>query len=120
MRQAIIGLSLIGSFTIFALTTQLFERAVMFLLFGITPANTSPVDADSMLFVYVGLGITVIGYVIFAATLSTIRTLRAIFPETKELTLYLVGKWQDSLGPQLKLLKQEPFIIRLTRRKSLQ
>lgn len=52
MRQAIIFLSLLGSFTVFALTVQLFDILVMFLLFGILPGQATPLSANQMLVIY--------------------------------------------------------------------
>ena len=52
MRQAIIWLNLTGSFIVFALTIQLFDVVVMFLLFGIIPGRIEPLSADQMLAIY--------------------------------------------------------------------
>jgi len=52
MRQLIIAFSLTGSFALFALVTNLFDTAVMFLLFGILPGQTEPLSANQMLAIY--------------------------------------------------------------------
>ena len=62
MRQVIIGLSLLVSFVIFALTVQLFDVLVMFLLFGILPGQARPLSANQMLAIYGGATVLVAGY----------------------------------------------------------
>jgi len=52
MRQLIIAFSLTGSFSLCARVTNLFDTAVMFLLFGILPGQTEPLSANQMLAIY--------------------------------------------------------------------
>jgi hypothetical protein len=52
MRQFIITFNLFGSFVIFALVTNLFEQAVMFVLFGFIPGIDEPLSPNQMLGIY--------------------------------------------------------------------
>jgi hypothetical protein len=52
MRQVVVWLSLTGSALVFALTIDLFDVMVMFLLFGILPGRIEPLSADQMLAIY--------------------------------------------------------------------
>lgn len=116
MRQIIIGLNLLGSFVIFAMTINLFETTVMFLLFGILPSSVQPVDATHMLIVYVWSGIAVLWYVLHPLVRGIYTAVRKRLPAALQLASRLVRQGQDSLGPQLKLFKQESLVFRLTRR----
>lgn len=52
MYKAIVTGSLVGSAYIFCLTTNLFDNALMFLLFGITPNHATQLPAATMLQAY--------------------------------------------------------------------
>lgn len=62
MRQILICLNLTGCFVVYALSIDLFENAVLFLLFGILPGREQPVPATEMLAVYAGAALLVLGY----------------------------------------------------------
>lgn len=62
MRQAIITLCLFGSFIVFALTVNLFDTLVMFILFGILPNDTTRVSPDQMLLIHGGSALVITLY----------------------------------------------------------
>lgn len=76
MRQAIIWLNVIGMFIMFALTIDLFDALVMFLLFGILPGREEPLSANQMLSIYAAATLFVCGY----AMRSTVQSLLRLSP----------------------------------------
>jgi hypothetical protein len=71
MRQAVICMSLIGSFIVFALTIDLLNSIFMFLLFGILPGREEPLSANHMLAIYALATVFVFAY----ATRTTVQSL---------------------------------------------
>lgn len=80
MRQMIIGLSLLGSLLIFALTVDLFDMIVLFLLFGILPGRTAPLSPDHMLTIYAVVSVFVIGLSLKDTVVPTLSSLRSNLP----------------------------------------
>ncbi|MBC7512631.1 hypothetical protein H7142_03165 [Candidatus Saccharibacteria bacterium] len=80
MRQAIIIISLIGSFTVFATTVSLLESSVMFLLFGVVPGRTEAIPASVMLTVYSVAGVLVLSYIVLRNLTRLTAYLRATLP----------------------------------------
>lgn len=62
MRQAIITFNLIGSFVIYALSIDLFDNLIMFLLFGIVPGKNEQLSANQMLLLYTIAAVAVTVY----------------------------------------------------------
>lgn len=52
MRNSLIFLSLFGSFIIFSMTINLFEVALLFVLFGIVPNSDIVISANRMLVLF--------------------------------------------------------------------
>lgn len=73
MRQVIVSLSLIGSFMVLALTIDLFDSLVMFLLFGILPGRVDPLSANQMLGIYATASVLVGGYALRPAVGNLFR-----------------------------------------------
>ena len=80
MRQAIIIISLIGSFTVFATTVHLLENSIMFLLFGIMPGRSDAVPASIMLTGYSVAAILVSSFIVLRNLTRLTAFLRATLP----------------------------------------
>ena len=80
MRQIVIGLCLLGSLLIFALTVDLFDTIVLFLLFGILPGRTAPLSPDHMLSIYAVVSVFVIGFSLRDSVAPTLSSLRSNLP----------------------------------------
>ena len=80
MRQMVIGLSLLGSLLIFALTVDLFDTIVLFLLFGILPGRTAPLSPDQMLTIYAVISVFVIALSLKDTVVPTLSSLRSNLP----------------------------------------
>lgn len=76
MRQTAIATSLLGSFVLFALTINLFDTLVMFLLFGILPGQDTPVSANQMLAIYAGATVIVVTYALRGSVVLILKALR--------------------------------------------
>ena len=74
MRQVVVWSSLIGSAFVLALTVELFDNMVMFLLFGILPGRVEPLSADQMLLIYGVATASVFLYSFKSALQGVIRT----------------------------------------------
>lgn len=81
MRQATTILSLLGSFIIFALTVNLFETSVMFVLFGILPDGSQRLSANQMLTIYLAATVLVLGNAFRSSTAGAISALRSHRPK---------------------------------------
>ena len=80
MRQAVIIISLIGSFTVFSTTVHLFENSILFLLFGVVPGRNEAIPASVMLTVYSVAGILVLIYIVLRNLTRLTAYLRAALP----------------------------------------
>lgn len=63
MRQVLISASLTGSFVVYALTINLFDSLLMFLLFGILPDGTEQLTPNQMLMMYLMIALGITSYV---------------------------------------------------------
>lgn len=62
MKNTLTIINLFGSFIIFALVTDLFDHAFMFLLFGFIPGREEPLTANQMLIIYGISAVAVFSY----------------------------------------------------------
>lgn len=76
MRQTVIVISLLGSLMLFAMTINLFDTLVMFLLFGILPGQDTPVSANQMLTIYSGATVVVVAYALRGSVALILRAIR--------------------------------------------
>jgi hypothetical protein len=75
MRQAIIIFCHLGSLTVLAASTDLFEHFVMFVLFGFLPGREQPLSANQMLAIY---GFATVAVFAFTTLTPALRLLRRV------------------------------------------